>query len=194
MTYIDFHAHHPSMAPDEVVIQDGVDTWGIHPWHAQGASLLPAPDGVKYIGECGLDRVCATPWDDQLAAFRHCIGESERLRLPLILHCVRAVDDCLRLRREMHATQPWVWHGFRGNATQLRQLLPHGFSFSFGPHHNVEALRACPLDRLLLETDDQLLPIRPLYEQVSTELSVPVDKLLLMLQQSVLLNGSDDSV
>lgn len=31
--YIDFHTHHPSRE-GECVVQDGVHTWGIHPWQA----------------------------------------------------------------------------------------------------------------------------------------------------------------
>ena len=113
------------------------------------------------MGECGLDRLCATPYDLQLAAFKAQIALSEELQSPLILHCVRALDDVLRLKRG--TTQPWIWHGFRGKPQQLQQLLDHGFYISFGFRHNVDSLRQCPSDRLFFETDDLPAPIVPLY-------------------------------
>ena len=116
---------------------------------------------LSLIGECGLDRLCATPYDLQLAAFEAQIALSEELCRPIILHCVRALDDVLRLKRG--TTQPWIWHGFRGKPQQLQQLLDHGFYVSFGFRHHADSLRACPSDRLFLETDDTPAPIAPLY-------------------------------
>ncbi len=118
----------------------------------------PAP---LFIGECGLDRVCTTPYPLQLAAFEAQIQLSEHLRLPLVIHGVRTTDDLLRLKRSTH--QPWIFHGFRGKPQQLQQLLSHGFYISFGFLHNPDSLRACPLERLFLETDDTPQPIATLY-------------------------------
>lgn len=118
-----------------------------------------------FIGECGLDRVCATPYDLQLSAFEAQIRFSEDLGCPLLLHCVRALDDILRLKRG--TTQPWIWHGFRGKPQQLQQLLDHGFYVSFGFRHNVDSLRACPTDCLFLETDDTPESIAMLYAEVA---------------------------
>ena len=38
--YIDFHTHHPSRE-GEYVVQDGVHTWGIHPWQAHLPRFCP---------------------------------------------------------------------------------------------------------------------------------------------------------
>ncbi len=162
---IDFHTHHPSRE-GETVILDGRDTWGIHPWTLHHPTRQPSASDLA-IGECGLDRLCATPYEAQKQAFRQCIAESERLHKPLFLHCVKTIDDCLHLRRELNATQPWVWHGFRGKPQQVSQLITQGMFFSFGFHYNMEALLACPADRLLLETDNDPRPVRLLYEQVA---------------------------
>lgn len=133
--------------------------------------LTDSPDSAyrPLVGECGLDRLCSTPYDLQLTAFEAQIQLSERLARPLILHCVRAIDDVLRLHRGTR--QPWIWHGFRGKPQQLQQLLDHGFYISFGLRYNTESLRQCPLDRLFLETDDISLPISPLYEQAAALLN-----------------------
>ena len=128
--------------------------------HQEGESERE-PGAFWLIGECGLDRLCDTPYPLQLAAFEAQISLSERLRRPLVLHCVRAVDDVLRLHRS--TTQPWVWHGFRGKPQQMQQLLQHGFYLSFGFHFNAESLCTCPAERLFLETDDDPRPVADLY-------------------------------
>lgn len=137
------------------LMNDPADTTNYSLPHREGGGWL------SLIGECGLDRLCATSYDLQLAAFEAQIRLSEELRRPLLLHCVRALDDVLRLK---HGTrQPWIWHGFRGKPQQLQQLLDHGFYVSFGFRHNADSLRRCPPDRLFLETDDNPSPVAPLY-------------------------------
>jgi TatD DNase family protein len=97
----------------------------------------------------------------------------------LFLHCVHAIDDILRIRKELNAQQPCIWHGYRGNAQQLHQLLDHNFYFSFGLKYNTEALLACPLDRLLLETDaDTQHPISGLYTEVANLRKISVEELI----------------
>lgn len=128
-------------------------------------TFYSSPSNPLFIGECGLDKVCDTPYPLQLQAFQTQIEYAEQHHLPLILHCVRAMDDAIALHRS--TTQPWVWHGFRGKPEQLRQLLREGFYISFGWHFNQDSLRLCPANRLFLETDDGPSSIAPLYEQVA---------------------------
>lgn len=191
--YIDFHAHHPSLR-GERVIQDGIDTRGRHPWHL--ASTPPHKgggwEGVCAVGESGLDKACSTPYDLQLQVFREEVLMSEQLKKPLFLHCVRAIDDVLRIRRELGVTQPWIWHGYRGNAKQIEQLLKTKgddemgtFYFSFGFRFNEEAVKACPLDHLLLETDeDTQHPIAELYEQVASLRGITTDELIQQMHKN----------
>ena len=185
--FIDFHAHHPSLW-GERVIQDGVDTRGRHPWHLQSPNPLSSPlptSSLLAIGESGLDRLCATPYDLQLSVFHDEMALSQSLDKPLILHCVRAIDDVLHIRRQLGATQPIIWHGYRGGASQLRQLLPHGFYFSFGLHYRTEALLHCPLERLLLETDDDTQhSIVDHYAQVAKALQLSLENLVAQMQDN----------
>lgn len=162
MKYLNLHTH--------CALPEGEATlpaYGLHPWHLTGAwasdlqTLFPR-SGSFLIGECGLDRLCDTPYDRQRAAFEAQIRLSEQRELPILVHCVHAVDDLLRLKRG--TLQPWILHGFRGKPQQMLQLLRHGFYLSFGVLHNDESLRTCPADRLFLETDDKPDPVAPLYE------------------------------
>ena len=187
MKLIDFQTHHPSLA-GERVIQDGIDTRGRHPWHLEENNPSFGGVGERFyaIGESGLDKVCNTPYDLQLQVFREEVALSETLRLPLFLHCVRAIDDVLRIRQELHAQQPCIWHGYRGNSQQIKQLLSiigenkcRLFYFSFGFRYNEQALLACPLDRMLLETDeDTLHPIAKHYAQVAQLRGITLESLI----------------
>jgi TatD DNase family protein len=167
MDFLNIHTHHELPEGETTVL-----SVGLHPWHLTEDWMEKMPEieqmlmkGDSFVGECGLDRVCETPYERQVAAFAEQITLSERLHRPLILHCVRALDDVLRLKRA--ASQIWVFHGFRGKPQQLRQLLDHGFYVSFGFRYNEESLMLCPIDRLFLETDDAPRSIVPLYESVA---------------------------
>lgn len=189
-----FHTHHPEHEGEQAILQ-GRDCWGLHPWYVreedlrgimengkcimddEGIRALIQNPALRAIGECGLDRLCQTPYELQLRAFRMQILLSENLRRPLIIHCVKALDDVLMLHRELQPAQPWIFHGFRGKPQQLRSLLARGIYISFGYRFQAESLLACPLDRLLLETDDDPRPIRPLYLQVSELLKISLEEL-----------------
>ena len=183
LPYLNIHTHTPAHEDEQTF-----PAFGLHPWHltddwqSELSALEARISPPCFVGECGLDRLCSTPYPLQLAAFEAQIQLSERLALPLVLHCVRAIDDVLRLK---HGTrQPWIFHGFRGKPQQLRQLLDHGFYVSFGFRHNVESLRACPLHRLFLETDDTPSPIAPLYATAATLLGTTPQALNSQLWQN----------
>ncbi len=185
MKLIDFHTHLESLQ-GETVLQQDVHTWGIHPWRAvaedEAATLPPGP--WQAIGECGLDRLCATPWDIQQQVFRRQILLSETHRLPLILHCVKAQDELLALRKELRPEMPWILHGFRGKPVQMHQLLRHGLYISFGSLFHEESVRECPLERLLVETDDRPIAVREVYEHIALVRDIPIDELAARMQEN----------
>lgn len=146
---------------------------GIHPWWvAQPAFALDAllaglqrlllcPEVVQ-IGECGLDLVQGdgperrpADADVQERVLREQITLSEAVGRPLTLHCVRAFDRLLRLRKELRPTQRWTIHGFRGRPALAAQLLAAGFDLSYGPRRNDESYAATPPERRHDETDAQ---------------------------------------
>ena len=114
MLYIDFHTHHLPTENDVVAVVDGRDTWGIHPWRAYSQHLpdergesksfplredLGEASRCLAIGECGLDALRGASMERQEEVFLHHIALSERLGKPPIVHCVKALDRLLRLRR-----------------------------------------------------------------------------------------------
>ncbi len=183
---VDFHSHHPSLQGERVIQQD-IDSWGIHPWNAATTSLPPHfPSNPSYlaIGECGMDKLSSVPLTIQTEVFIQHIRWSEELCKPLILHCVKAIDEMILLHREFHATQPWILHGFRGKPQQMQSLLTLGFYISFGFHYNSQSLINCPLDRLLLETDEYPHPVKLLYTEAATLRGIPFNQLTAQMEEN----------
>lgn len=143
---------------------------GIHPWwlahphfdltaHLEGLRRLLVLPEVVQLGECGLDTLLGeaglppAPIEQQEEVFMAQAALSEELAVPMTLHCVRAYDRLLRLHRQLHPTQQWTLHGFRGKPVLARQLLAAGFNLSFGPRRNDESYALTPPDRRHDETD-----------------------------------------
>lgn len=176
----DFHTHRPDIPagsgivclPKAVVLDaahwtptpGGLYAAGIHPWWTQDAGfslaaclrglerLLAYPEVVQ-LGECGLDRLRGAALGEQLDVFRAQVELSERLAVPMTLHCVRAFDLLLKARKDWRPRQTWTIHGFRGGPALAEQLLSAGFDLSFGPRHNAEAWNRTPRNRRHRETD-----------------------------------------
>lgn len=142
---------------------------GVHPWSLRDASpvevgqLLELLDRVAEapcvaaIGESGLDALCGAPIELQREVLERHVELSERVCKPLVLHVVRTGHEIMALRKRLGrvVSQPWVWHGFRGNAVQMGQWCAFpGTYVSLGARFNRDAAAAVPADRLLLETDD----------------------------------------
>lgn len=213
----DFHTYHPQEEPCLL----NVDTAellpsypeqvrlsvGLHPWKVDVGWQM-AVDAIRRearredvwaIGECGLDRVRGAALAVQKEAFRAQVAIAEEVRKPMVIHCVRALDELLALRREVaeqcrrrgEEPQLWVVHGFRGKPEQAKQLMAKGMLLSFGHRYHVETLRwvfaafqervaedatSC-LHPFFLETDDLHLSVRQIYEQVARHLGVDVSLL-----------------
>ena len=143
---------------------------GIHPheaatWTGEATATLErlARDpAVVAIGEVGLDYYRnATPRPQQHAAFREALGLAQRRRLPVVIHCRDAWEDCFSVLREMSpGSVHGLCHCFTGGPRELEVALGMGLMISFAGNvtfKNAEPLRLVaeqvPLDALLLETD-----------------------------------------
>jgi TatD DNase family protein len=116
------------------------------------------------IGECGLDGISArqggAPMELQCSIFARHIALAASLELPLVVHGVGAHGLVLSMLKERPLTKGGVLHAYSGSAELVRDYTALGFYFGFGAavtreraRRAKEALRAVPLDRLLLETD-----------------------------------------
>ena len=168
-----------SVEPREARDGEAGQAWysvGIHPWST--AAHIPDDDfrlleeavddpRVAAIGECGLDALCGGSAEFQEAVFRRHVELSERAGLPLIVHCVRRYGRIMELRRELKPLQPWIIHGFRGNAETARQITSRGIYLSLGEKFNPDAILNIPPHLLLAETDESHTSINSIAAAIS---------------------------
>ncbi len=150
---------------------------GIHPNEASKVSAeewsrleaLAGETKVVAIGETGLDYYRDRgKQEDQKRLFRQHIELAQRHNLPVIIHNRDASDDCLEIVREYNGKIKGVVHCFAGTGEDAEEFLQLGFHISFaGPvtfpkaDNLREALKAVPVERLLLETDCPFLAPQP---------------------------------
>ncbi len=211
-----FHTHHVDDVPcllnadvyhwQEVYPSHVALSVGLHPWCVSSDWQETFPlvraaaldERVWAIGECGLDKARGAVLSLQIEAFRAHALLAEEVHKPLVLHCVKAFNELLAVRREVTllckqrscVPQPWVIHGFRGGPELAKQMMAKGVLLSFGHHYRVETLRfvfeCCgdvgvsedsTFNPFFLETDDSRFSVGQIYGQVARHLDVDVARL-----------------
>lgn len=143
--------------------------YGVHPWRVDD---LPSnwesvlrdylKSGAASVGEIGLDhwiKVRDERW--QVEVFKRQLQIAHETDLVPTIHCLRAWGLLLDvLRSGPTLRRGFLVHGFGGSKEVLYQLLDIGGHVSFssyacdpGRKRMRDAVRACPDDRLLAETD-----------------------------------------
>lgn len=164
---------------------------GIHPWFinrepdqiALLTSYLESDKDVVAIGECGLDYAIETPKEIQLSFFQAQISLAEKFKKPLIIHCVKAFDDLISLKKQNKADTVWILHGFNKSPELAASLIDHGFYLSIGSKLCNKSrldhiLKRVSMDRLFFETDnDEENKIEDIYEQSARILELTLDEL-----------------
>jgi len=121
---------------------------------------------VVAIGEVGLDFYRnLSPEEIQKKLIVQFFEMAKRTHLPLVLHIREAYEAMIELlRRHFQPPIRAVSHCFAGSVEIMKTLLDLGLFISFaGPVTYKkndalrEAVRACPLDRILIETDAPFL-------------------------------------
>ncbi len=146
-------------------------TAGVHPhdakdWSPQSADWLAralADPRVVAAGEMGLDyHYDYSPRDAQHAAFRAQLAIAADAARPVIIHAREADEDVAAILRS-DARTPVVLHSFSSGPALLRAGLDLGHYLSFSGMVTFrnwaldDAIRAVPLERLLVETDGPYL-------------------------------------
>jgi TatD DNase family protein len=162
------------LAPDNIRF-----SCGIHPWDADNAgeqlmrlNEIVQNKSVLAVGEAGLDKLRGTDMNIQEQVFRQQIELAISISKPLMIHCVKAWDILIALRKEYKSDIPWIIHGYRGNVEQTKQLVRFGFKFSVGEFFNEDAIRQIPFGSLFCETDMSEVSICKVYETVSSVLNL----------------------
>jgi TatD DNase family protein len=154
-------------------------TVGIHPHEAKEvtqehldklARLAKHPKVIAW-GEIGLDYYYDhSPRDAQEKVFRQQMELASAAKLPIIIHCRDAWDDCLRVMED--AWKPTglggILHCFGSSLEDAKRGLDMGFLISFAgnsTYPKAQAIRdvakVLPLEKILIETDSPYLAPQP---------------------------------
>jgi TatD DNase family protein len=199
MEFFDLHTHNEaadskySILNSNRAIEERYTSVGLHPWDITEdwekeflrITELAKSRNVIAIGECGIDKLKSTAdIITQITVFQAHARLSEETRKPLIIHCVKGIDEITRLYKELNPTQAWIIHGFRGKPQQAQQITGCGLYISFGEHFNAESIKATPLDRMFIESDESTVPIADIYSAIAKAKGMEVET----LQQSISAN------
>lgn len=192
--YIDIHRHSSDKGEADLILKNAFHNQdinsmegeyfsvGLHPWHVK-ESLL---DGdvkqvneaarlykVIAIGEAGLDKTIEVDIKVQLRAFEQQIEIARQLNIPMIIHCVRAYNEIISIRKNSKLKSPWIIHWFNASTEMANDLVKKNCYLSFGNslfNENTKAYRAftkIPVEYVFLETDDVNIPITEIYKKAA---------------------------
>jgi TatD DNase family protein len=165
-------ALHPTEASRIAAEHGGPSMRALAPACAEIERLAAHPR-VRVVGETGLDHYWVPEADAvgraaQEVSFRWHIDLAKRLGKVLQIHDRDAHDDVLRVLADEGAPERTVFHCFSGDARMARSCADEGWYLSFAgtlTFRNAEplreALRAVPLEQVLVETDAPYLAPSP---------------------------------
>jgi len=206
LKFIDIHAHNKdakdaviNLMHNEVPVSDKYFSIGMHPWYIDNVSyktdLLNLKNKIAKleivaVGECGLDKLQGPESKIQEEVFTVQIGYSEFYMKPLIIHCVKAFNELIDLKRQINPKQNWIIHGFFSKTTILKQLIKSGCSISLGttllqkPDKLKEYLNTIPKEKLFFETDDHNKPIESIYLFAALHLGLQTEELCTQISKN----------
>ena len=119
---------------------------------------------IDVLGEIGLDYY----WDDsfkeiQKELFIKQIELANRYKVPISIHMREATNDCLSILKQ-YAKTKIIFHCFSGSLETMKECLKMNSLISFAgvitfknAKHAPACVKACPIDRILSETDSPYL-------------------------------------
>lgn len=206
MKLIDVHTHNSfptkhlsikSVNYDQIPPTKQPYTIGFHPWSLnsqlnkeiiiQELKEKLLKHSALALGEIGLDKVkCALDLPEQIAYFHSFVKLAQELKINcLIIHCVRAYDEICQALISLKYSGKVILHDYNGNKEQTKSLLTHEniyFSYCHAlmkkERKGFQSLNLISLDRLFLETDDQIdYTIEDLYQELCHIKNISMEQL-----------------
>ncbi|MCJ0741987.1 TatD family hydrolase [Pedobacter montanisoli] len=163
---------------------------GIHPWygnlpelqtHMKYLKVLSKQQNVKLIGECGLDKLRGAPLNEQTEILTKQIQLAVQLDKPIILHCVKAFDELIALKKQLNPSVPMIIHGFDKKPELALQLVHNGFLLSFGSGLIKRPSTALAFQQIgdvfFLETDNSSFSIEEIYQKAAELKKISIERL-----------------
>lgn len=124
------------------------------------------------IGEIGLDKITPINFNLQIEVFKSQLQIAEENQIPVIIHCVRAYQEVLQIRKQMQLTIPFIFHGFNKNQQLAQQIISNNCILSFGKNlinnPNLQTIFAnLSAENFFLENDDSQIPIEEIYAKAA---------------------------
>lgn len=209
--YIDIHKHGKETKEDIFVLRNlfpdqvhEIDTQkyyslGLHPWHVEKEKLdiditkvheNASKKEIIAIGETGLDQKVNVSYIHQIEAFEQQLEIAEEFRLPVIIHCVKAYNDIITIRKRNGISLPWIIHWFNASQQIAEDLINLNCYLSFGCmlfNEKSKAFRVfpnIPEKNIFLETDDTEYSIIDVYRKASGLRQISEDKLKIILKNN----------
>jgi TatD DNase family protein len=204
MNYINIHTHNSKLR-EGIVIYNAMNindipkaknnfyiSTALHPWYLKPElwfnplndyEEIIAQDNIIAIGECGLDLTIKIKPDVQKTVFNKHLQWAEKYNKPVTIHCVKAFNEVIAMKKKANIKQPCIIHGFNNNLTIAKQLLTAGFYLSYGEallHENSnagQAIKQTPPERLFLETDESEKSISEIYSKAAELLEMDLELL-----------------
>jgi TatD DNase family protein len=173
-------------------------SYGIHPWHVDGdyadalehLKEISQEKGCLAIGECGLDKNCEVDFALQEKVFAAQVKLANKLKKPLIIHCVKAFNELINCLNHNDNKVPVIIHGFNNNENIARILTEEGYYFSFGKallgyeSNAAKAIKVIGRKRFFLETDDKDLSIKYVYLKAGELLGVNDEIIQIQMEEN----------
>ena len=202
MEFFDFHHHQPEKKNGIYNLNfletttENYFSAGIHPNKSENISeedILWLEEIAQHkncvaIGECGLDGLINIPRENQEKIFKFQIQLANKIRKPLIIHCVRRYSQVVSLLK--NAEVPVIFHGYNRKKSIGEELLKHEFYLSFGKSvlHDVnlqQFVKDFPLEKTFLETDSADFDLEMLYKKVAELKNLPLKDLKNQIYQNL---------
>ncbi|MCX6185049.1 MAG: TatD family hydrolase [Flavobacterium sp.] len=201
MKFFNLHTHNLTTKPGELALVNQYplefeasipfSSVGIHPWYIKEESVIQELElvdqysqlpQVAALGECGLDKRIAVPFDLQIRVFEAQLHVAQQIQKPVIIHCVAAFQELIHCISTQGITVPIIIHGFSKNAQLAQQLLQQGYYLSFGKYlfqqpELADVLTTIPEDRFFLETDAMDRSIQEVYAKAADCKKMPIDQI-----------------
>ena len=180
--FVNFHTH--NLAPREDLIQvyipspeeNHVDEkanyfcFGVHPWDIFKIKDEQIKTLIKYhcqnprflaLGEIGLDKFKPSDFKRQQTIFKNQIEIARELNIKkIVLHCVRAYQECYEILKETNFTGALIFHDYQANKQVFEQFNQRWNTYislslrGLSKSNAKKNLSNISLNRLFFETDD----------------------------------------
>jgi TatD DNase family protein len=183
----------------EAVEKPNCYSYGLHPWLIDKDTYLNQLEELERliyerrciaIGECGLDKLSKVNFNLQQEVFVEQIKLANRVKKPLIIHCVKAFNELINCLNLNDNKMPVIVHGFNNNENIARIMVNEGYYFSFGKallgyeSNAARAIITVGRKNFFLETDDADISIKYIYKKAAELLHIDEEIIKQQLQQN----------